>query len=360
LRRSPISDLNHPVRSPTRYLLAFTLAVAAPLARAHEAATDMVDAATKLLAALDADQKKQATYPLTDKERENWNFVPIARQGLPLKKMNADQHVLALALLRTGLSHTGMARANAIMQLEFVLKKLENDKPVGKTDIHRDPAMYFVTIFGEPAADKSWGWRFEGHHISCNFTVVDGKHVFYAPTFMGSNPAEVKDGPRKGERVLAEEEDLGLALINSFDAAQKKEAIFAEKALTEIVTKNSKRAELLSPAGIAAARLNPAQREKLNGLVKVYLNRARPELAEEEFARISAAGLDKVTFAWAGGLDRSKQTYYRIQGPTFLIEFDNSQGNGNHIHSTFRDFKGDFGNDLLAEHYAKFHNGKSE
>lgn len=312
----------------------------------------MVAAANRFLGALSADQKKQATYALTDAERENWNFVPIDRQGLPFKKMSTDQHALALALLRTGLSHGGMARANAIIAMELVLKELENGAA------RRDPTLYFVTVFGEPSADKSWGWRFEGHHLSFNFTVVDGKHVFFAPSFIGSNPAEVRSGPRKGERVLGEEEDLGLALVNSLDEAQRKTAIFAEKALTEIVTKNDKRAQPLSPSGIAVAQLKPAQREKLVALVKLYLGRWRPELAEETFAKIESAGLDKITFAWAGGLDRTKQTYYRIQGPTFLIEFDNSQGNGNHIHTTVRDFKGDFGHDLLAEHYRKAHAAK--
>lgn len=342
------------VRSTPRFLLTLTLAVAAPFARAHEAASEMVAAANRFLGALNAEQKKEATYVLTDAERENWNFVPIERHGLPLKKMSTEQAALGIALLRTGLSHSGVAKASAIMQLEFVLKELENDKPAGR----RNPTLYFVTVFGEPSGDKSWGWRFEGHHMSFNFTVVDGKHVFFAPAFMGTNPAEVRQGPRKGERVLKDEEDLGLALINSLDDGQRKIAIFAEKALTEIVTKNDKRVGPLSPAGIAAGQLKPAQREKLLALVKVYLGRARPELAEEAFAKISAAGLDTITFAWAGGLDRTQQTYYRIQGPTFLIEFDNSQGNGNHIHSTFRDFKGDFGNDLLARHYANEHGKK--
>ena len=341
--------LKQGVRPSPRFLLGFTLLIAAPLLRAHETVTEMVEAAGKFLGALSAEQKKQATYTLTDAERENWNFVPIERQGLPFKKMSTEQHALGLALLRTGLSHTGIARANAIMSMELVLKDLE------KGAARRDPTLYFVTIFGEPAADKSWGWRFEGHHLSFNFTVVDGKHVFFAPSFIGSNPAEIRQGPRKGERVLAEEEDLGLAFINSLDATQRKTAIFAEEALKEIVTTNKKRVEPLSPAGIAAAQLKPAQREKLVALMKVYLNRWRPELAEETFAKITAAGIDKVTFAWAGGLDRSKQTYYRIQGPTILIEFDNSQGNGNHIHTTVRDFKGDFGHDLLKDHYAKAH-----
>lgn len=277
----------------------------------------MVAAAGKFLGALNEDQKKLAVYSLTDAERENWNFVPLERQGLPFKKMTTDQHALGLALLRTGLSHTGMARANAIISMELVLKELENGAA------RRDPTLYFVTIFGEPAADKSWGWRFEGHHLSFNFTIVDGKHVFFAPSFIGSNPGEVRSGPRKGERVLGEEEDLGLAFVNSLDAAQRKTAIIASDALKEIVTTNKKRVDPLSPAGIPASQLKPDQRVQLVTLVKTYLGRWRPDLADEAFAKITAAGLDKVTFAWAGGLDRSRQTYYRIQGPTFLIEFDN-------------------------------------
>lgn len=310
----------------------------------------MVAAAQQFLASLAPGHKKQATYALTHEERENWNFVPIDRKGVSFRDTSTTSQAYGIALLRTGLSHTGTAQAQAIMQLELFLKELEKD-----TTGRRDATNYLVTIFGEPAADKSWGWRFEGHHLSINFTIVEGKHVFFAPSFMGTNPAEVRSGPRKGERVLAAEEDLGLALINSLDAAQRKVAIFAEKALTEIVTTNKKRVDPLSPVGIAAAQLKPAQREQLVGLLKTYLARFRPELADETFARISAAGLDKITFAWAGGLDRTQQTYYRIQGPTFLIEFDNSQGNGNHIHSTYREFKGDFGRDLLAEHYAKAH-----
>ena len=341
------------MRPTPRFLLAVALLLPASLLPAHEAATEMVAAARTFLGALTPEQQKQATYPLTDAERENWNFVPIARQGLSFKNTSTQIQALGIALLRTGLSYSGVAKTQAIMQLELFLKEQEKDT-VGR----RDATNYFVTIFGEPSADKSWGWRFEGHHLSFNFTVVDGKHVFFVPSFMGTNPAEVRQGPRKGERVLADEEDLGIALINSLDDAQRKVAIFAPDALKEIVTTNKKRVDPLSPDGISAAKLTGPQREKLIGLVKLYLGRARPELAEEAFAKISAAGLDKITFAWAGGLDRSKQTYYRIQGPTFLIEFDNSQGNGNHIHTTIRDFKGDFGHDLLKEHYAKAHAAK--
>lgn len=325
--------------------------VLAALARAHAPATDMFGAAQKFLGALDPAQKQQATYVLTDVERETWFFTPVPRHGLPLKQMTPAQRDLAIALLRTGLGQRGNVRADAIMSMELVLKEIEKDTPPGR----RDPELYFVTLFGTPSEKFSWGWRFEGHHLSFNFTVVDGAHVFFAPAFLGSNPAEVRSGPRKGDRPLGEEEDLGLALINSLDATQRKAAIFADVALKDVVTMNSKRASPLSPAGISAKHLTPAQREQLIALIEVYVTRGRTEIADETMAAIGKAGLDNLTFAWAGSLDRSKATYYRIQGPTFLIEFDNSQNNANHIHSVFRDFKGDFGHDLLAEHYAKEH-----
>ena len=336
-----------------RPTLACFLILAASAARAHEVAADMLKAAGELRATLDAAQLKQATYPLTDAERENWNFVPIARQGLPFKRMTTDQQALGLALLRSGLSHAGTARAQAIMQLELFLKEAEKD-----TKGRRDPVQYFITFFGEPAANRSWGWRFEGHHLSFNFTVVDGKHVFFTPSFMGTNPAEVRSGPRRGERVLGEEEDAGFAFIESLDAGQRAVAIIAADPLKEIVTTNKKRVDPLSPAGIPAAKLNAAQRTRLEALVKLYLSRWRPELAEETFGKIAAAGLEKLTFAWAGPVDRSQGRYYRIQGPTFLIEFDNFQNNFNHVHTVVRDFKGDFGHDLLAEHLARDHGAK--
>jgi hypothetical protein len=342
------------MRPTPRRLVLIVLGLIAASVRllAHEVPAEMFAAANTFLGALNAEQKKLATYPLTDAERENWNFVPIERHGLNFKKMTNEQYALGIALLRSGAGQAGVARVQAIMQLELVLKEIEKDTPAGR----RDPANYFITIFGEPTADKSWGWRFEGHHTAFNFTGVGGKHVFFTPSFLGSNPAEVRAGPRKGERVLGDEEDVGHALIQSLDAAQKKTAIFAEKAPTEIITTNKKRVSPLSPTGISAARLTPAQLERFYALIKVFTARWRPELAAETFAQFTAPGLDKLTFAWAGPTERGQgATYYRIQSPDFLIEFDNTQNNWNHIHTTVRAFKGDFGADLLAEHYAKEH-----
>jgi hypothetical protein len=344
--------LNKFMRPPLRiFNLTFfgLLLLATSIGRAHAPAVDMVGAAEKFLGALSAAQMKQATYALTDAERENWNFVPTPRQGLPFKQMDAAQRDLALALLRTGLGQRGIARAEAIISMELVLKELENGAA------RRDPSLYFVTIFGTPAADKSWGWRFEGHHLSFNFTIVDGSHIFFAPSFIGSNPAEVRNGPRQGERVLGEEDDLARAFVKSLDAAQRKIAVFDEKAPAEILTLNHKRAAPLAPAGIAGAQLTPTQREQLLALVKLYLARWRPELADAMMAKITAEGVDKLSFGWAGAFERGEANYYRIQSSGLLIEFDNTQNNANHIHTTVRDFKGDFGHDLLREHYAREH-----
>lgn len=333
--------------SPTpRVMLALLLACVGPALRAHEVvAQDMFKAATAFLDSLTTDQRAKAVFALNDAERENWFFVPLARQGLPFKEMSTTQQALALAFLRTGLSHAGFRRAEEIIALELVLKELEGGAA------RRDPTLYYVTIFGGPSETKSWGWRFEGHHLSFNFTVVDGHHVAFAPAFIGSNPAEVPIGPRTGERVLAEEDDLGRAFMKALSPEQQRIARFSDKAPADILTGNKKRVDPLSPEGIAFTALTPSQRDALVALVKLYVGRWRPELAGETFAKISAAGLEKLTFAWAGGLERGEGNYYRIQGPTFLIEFDNVQNRANHIHTVFREFEGDFGRDLLREHY---------
>jgi len=269
-------------------------------------AADMQVAASAFVATLSAEQKTKAVHSLGDKERQNWNFVPMARAGLPLKEMTSTQRELALALLRTGLSKSGMTRADAIMELENVLKELENGAA------RRDPSLYYVTVFGTPADAAPWAWRFEGHHLSFNFTVIDATHVFFTPAFIGSNPGEVRSGPKTGLRVLAEEDDNGRQFVLSLDDKQRASAIFEAKAPGEIVTSNKARVEPLAPAGIAAAQLKTPQRDALVALTKLYLNRARPELAEGMWAEIASAGVDKLTFAWAGGTQRGEPSYYRI------------------------------------------------
>ena len=323
---------------------------------AHDghSAEEMSLAAHNFLAALSPDQKAKATFAFDDAERENWNFIPKARKGLPVKEMTQPQRLLAQALLASGLSSRGYEKAVTIMSLEEVLGKLEE----GKTGTPvRDAENYFVSVFGEPDSEKPWGWRVEGHHLSLNFASEAGAVVSMTPSFFGSNPAEVLDGPRKGLRILAEEEDLGRELIKSLNDDQKKEAVILPEAPKEIINVPG-RNDRTNPEGLPAFKLTAEQSALLTKLIKTYLNRHRLDLAADDWAKIEKAGLDEVKFAWAGGAEPGQPHYYRVQGPTFLLEFDNTQNNANHIHTVWRDFANDFGEDVLKAHYEQAHSHK--
>jgi hypothetical protein len=329
-----------------------TLCAASARAHPHAPAEAMAEAAQNFLAALTPEQRQKATFDLNDAERVNWHFVPRERKGLPFKEMTPAQRHLAHALLSTGLSHRGYVKATTIMSLEQILRDLEQGR--GPT---RDPELYFVTIFGQPGARSTWGWRVEGHHLSVNFTLANG-HAVSAPTFFGSNPAEVKTGPRQGLRVLAEEEDLARALVSSLSEAQRQQAIIQTDAPRDIITGADRKARRLEPLGIGYAALNPEQQQRLRALVEAYAQRHRLELAAQDLEQIQQAGWDQVHFAWAGSLERGQGHYYRVQGPTFLLEYDNTQNDANHIHSVWRDLANDFGEDLLRKHYQETPHGK--
>jgi len=319
----------------------------------------MAAAATEFLKSLAPEQRQLATFAFGDSERTHWNFLPteiFARNGLTLKQMNPAQRQLAHELLKAGLSQRGYMTATQIMELENVLAVIEAAQRAAATQppqgiqLMRDPERYFFSIFGTPSTRNTWGWRVEGHHVSLHFTVVNGTLVAGAPTFFGSNPAEVRDGPKKGTRVLALAEDAARSLLESLDSAQRTMAIIDTTAPNDIVTMANVKIDPLSPAGIPAAALTPSQRALLRALVDVYAGYLADDIAADRLARIEKAGWDNVAFAWAGPLERGQKHYYRVQGPTFLIEYDNTQNDGNHIHSVWRDFHGDFGADLLREH----------
>lgn len=320
-----------------------------PLAVAGE---EMARAAGHFLAALNSDQQKKATYEFKHDERVNWHFVPRERKGLPLKEMAPEQRALAHALLSSGLGQRVYVETVTIISLEQILKDLEQGK--GPT---RDPDMYFFTIFGKPGPKETWGWRVEGHHVSLNFTVVGGRAAAGAPAFLGTNPGVVRDGPRKGLRILAGEEDLGRQLAQSLDAEQKKVAVLPGEAPKEVITGNSRKAMLDNPAGLSVAKLTSAQKQTFTSLLDLYAHRLRPEMAENDLRRIMEAGIEKVTFAWAGDMEPGKPHYYRIHGPTFLVEYDNTQNNANHIHTVWRDLQNDFGDDTLRRHYEESSHG---
>jgi len=319
----------------------------------------MAAAATQLLESLTPEQRQLATFAFGDSERTHWHFVPteiFARNGLTLKQMNPAQQKLAHELLEAGLSQRGYMTATQIMELESVLAALEAARRAAATQppqgnqFVRDPERYFFSIFGTPSTQSTWGWRVEGHHMSLHFTVVNGTLVAGTPTFFGSNPAEVRAGPKQGTRVLALEEDAARSLLESLDASQRETAIINTTVPNGIVTVANVKIDPLSPVGIPASALTVSQRALLKQLVDVYAGYMADDIAADRLARIEKAGWDNVAFAWAGALERRQKHYYRVQGPTFLIEYDNTQNDGNHIHSVWRDFNGDFGADLLREH----------
>jgi len=331
------------------------IAIGASTYASQRSAAAMAKAADAWLASLSADQKQRATFAFDADERMHWHFVPneqFPRKGVQIKEMSQAQRDLAWALLKTGLSARGFTTATSIMELENILKSVEG--PSGR--FARDHEAYQFSIFGTPGDKKAWGWRLEGHHVSVRFDVVDGTLTSSTPSFFGANPAEVRvDVPGaapRGTRVLGPEEDAARALLESLDATEKATAIVNVAAPNEMLTSNALKADPQSPLGLKASAMTAAQREKLMALIDVYAGYMTADVAAERMERLKKAGLDDIAFAWAGETEKGKKHYYRLQGPTFLIEYDNAQNDGNHIHSVWRDFNGDFGADLLRAHLA--------
>jgi hypothetical protein len=313
----------------------------------HAAGRAMAAAADAFLSSLSADQRSKATFAFDDDRRFEFRYTPRTRTGLPIKEMTPDQRTRVHALLETGLSARGYTAATQIMELETVLREIEAAR--GGT-IVRDPEMYFVSIFGAPGKGP-WGWKFEGHHLSANFTILDERPVLFAPTFMGVNPAIVRDGAKKGTRVLRDEEEVARELMASLSSDQRTKVIFDVSAPSEMITAEAREAKPLAPAGLSMGAMTPPQKRILERLIDVYLGRMFQELAQKRLAALQQSGMDAITFGWAGALEPGRPHYYRVQGPTFLIEYDNTQNGANHIHSVWRDFGNDFGRDLLREHY---------
>ena len=339
-------------------LAAFAAGAAVSAQRAQSVAANMATAAAGFLAALTPEQRQKATFPLDSAERVRFNFIPteaFPRNGLLLREMTEPQQKLAHALLRSALSDRGYQTYTGIIALENVLREIEKG---GKFE--RDPGKYFFSLFGTPSATGTWGWRVEGHHVSLHFSVVEGKAIASAPAFAGTNPAEVMDGPQKGTRVLALQEDSGRALVMALDATQRTTATINATAPNEIVTGNRLDIDPLTPEGLKMSAMTAAQRDLLMKVIDSYAGLMAPEIAADRLATIKAAGIENVAFAWAGPVERGQRHYFRVQGPTFLIEFDNSQNNGNHVHSIWRDFKGDFGRDLLRDHIKTAHVAASD
>jgi Protein of unknown function (DUF3500) len=304
--------------------------------------------------ALDSSQKVKAVFSFEDMSRYEWHYLPAntaVRQGIAIRELDSSQRQKVHALLSNYLSNRGYAKANNIINNEYLLKELEPD------NINRIPQNYYVAFYGNPGRDSIWGWKFSGHHVALNFTIINNQLAF-APFFFGIYPAEIPSGTNKGKRIIKDEEDLGIALINQLTNQQKTKAIFRIKAFTDIVTTNAATVKALDTVGIPAHDLTAAQKIALNKLIVVYLSAMPAAIAHKRMKQILAEDFNAIRFGWAGSLKLKEPHYYRIQGKTFLIEFDNTQHNANHIHTVWRDFDGDFGTDLLKEHYlnSKHHN----
>ncbi len=308
----------------------------------------MAQAAKAFLDSLWKEQRDKATFKVDDDERFIWFYTPVPRKGLPLREMTSGQRQLALGLLSAGLSQRGFAKSTNVMSLEEVLASIEGN---GDDPLRRDPDGYFFTVFGDPSETGTWGYRVEGHHLSVHFAIKDGRLISGAPTFFGNNPATVLHGRRKGLRSLAKEEDLARELVRALNDEQRKAAIVLAKAPGDILTEHSRQAALIGqPNGVRINALTSAQGDTLQTLLAEYCDNMADEIAEFRKNQIRKVGND-LWFAWAGGIEPGEPHYYRIQSPEFLVEFDDTQDHANHIHSVWRDFKGDFGRDLLAEHY---------
>ena len=288
-----------------------------------------------------------ALIDFADDSREVWHFLPVAsfdRYGIALSELSDEQDQLVFDLLQASLSAEGFEKTEQIVGLEVVLQMLE------KNNTTRDPEQYHIAIYGIPTSKGTWGYTFQGHHVALVFTFVDGK-LSTTPTFLGANPAEVPSGPKKGLRVLKEEEDLGLELINALTPEQQTLAMISDRAPREIFTAAESEVKPLEQAGVRYGDMSKENQKLFDRLISEYISVMPEDMAQQRVTKLTGAGVENIRFGWAGPKDRSDGHYYRIQGPTFLVEFDNTQNNANHIHSVWRDFKGDFGRDLIREHY---------
>lgn len=314
--------------------------------RDDSAAASMTAAAQKFLDSLSDEQKAKATFAFEAEERFNWQFMRDRAdnsryKGLPLEEMTAQQRKAALDLLKAGTSPAGNDQATTIMSLESLFPEFaKKGGPV------RNPHWYFFTVFGKPATTGKWGWRVQGHHLSLNYTFEDGKVIAVTPIFFGAEPVEVKRGPRKGLRLFTEADDVGKQLFASLDDNQRKSAL-QEKPFPRMQARGKKPAAG-EPVGLAAAGMTEQQRDLLVRLLHAYTDRLPTDVGKAQFAQIEAAGIDKIHFAFTGSVEPGQKHAYRLQGPTFLIEFSNEQDDSdkntaNHVHSVWRNLKGDFG-----------------
>lgn len=330
-------------RSIVIALMLSTLVWTAPAAAQEAPTAEMAAAAKAFLAGL-APRSGDASFAFTDDERFDWHYTPRGRDGMKIGDMIRRQRDDAKTLMRSTLSARGILKAEAIMALEAILAEIE-----GSSLSYRDPEKYFISVFGTPDAFP-WGWRLEGHHLSINVTVAAKGEVSVTPTFLGTNPMRVPSGEHKGKFIQYDEFILAVRLMRSMKPEQKAKAVIGERALGNIVAGPGRGDALDQREGMPVTELDESQQLLLLQLIDAYVGNARGEIGAP-YMKLIEDGWAETKFAWAGPVSEVEPFYYRIHGPRILIEFDNTQGGGNHVHSLWRDPVNDFGRDDLHRHY---------
>lgn len=336
------------MKSVIALALALPLAVAAVLPTPPKSSEVIAEAARAFLGSLDDQQRGAAVMPFAGEQRRDWHYIPRDNEGLIFKELTDDQKRLAHALIRSSMSTAGYHKTTTIMFLDQILYELETAR--GRRAANRDPNRYWVAVFGTPSTDTNWGWRIQGHHVSMNFSSMANEITIASPAFFGANPHEIQSGPYAGLRVLGAEEDLGKELLGMLSPGQRGRAVLGTEVPADVILTPGRQADLLSePKGLPFSAMNADQQGVLWQLIEEYARNARKELADSQLARIDAAGRENISFGWIGSVQRGEGHYYRIHGPTFVIEYDNASGN--HSHTVWRDLEKDFGEDLLLKHY---------
>lgn len=346
------------MKTPLLFLLcAGTAFLAAPVAAesaAEEAIQTMNGAAHQFLASLTEEQRALAQYPFESDQRFELRLAPMPSWGgLPAGDMSLQQQVLANILLSSSLSVRGLQKATGVMALEGYLVEVEAAR--GRVPAVHGMENYSVAIFGEPKEGSTWGWRIQGHHLSLNFLVADGKVSSHSPAYYGAEPHYVSEGPRKGWHVLGAEEKLGRALMAALDDDERRQATISDEMPRDLFVGNRRTYDLETPAGVAYAELAAAKQEALRNLVEETLGNARFDVEERRRAAVEKGGWENVRFAWIGSMEPGERMYYRVQGPEFIIEYCAVALSQNHVHTIWREKNGDFGRDLLAEHMREGH-----
>lgn len=319
--------------------------VALLLARSREeknSGTAMTKAAETFLDSLTPAQREQATFGYDDPERLNWHFIPRERKGVPLRDLEGKSLDAAHAFIASGLSAAGYDQTTKVMSLEEVLFLLETRGTRAERRERRHPGKYYLSVFGTPAARGTWGWRLEGHHVSLNYVVENGQVVSTTPEFFGANPGTIDAGVGRQLRVLGSEEDLARQILKLCSPEQQKIAWIDKQAPDDLRGGGVAQPETTPPVGLPISQMSADQKKLMGALLSEYLQNMPADVEQQRRAHLEKAGLENVHFAWWGSAEQHERHYYRVQGPTFLIEYNNTQNNANHVHSYWRNLAGDF------------------